>query len=230
MTDVINFGDIIKKKFLDGIGGNYITVTQVLVTLILTFALGLFIVYIYRRTSKNVMYNKNFSLSLIMLSMVTAMIIMPVTSNLTLSLGMVGALSIVRFRAAVKDPLDIVFMFWAIASGITVGARFYTAAVFATLLIGLLLCLYASKSFGSKGAKPYLLIVHHNDDSSRAVNSKIKSIPGHSLKSKTITRDTIEVTIEVKLHEENSSIVNELMAIEGVRDAALISYNGEQMQ
>lgn len=155
------FGDIIKDGFLANFTSGSIDVLDLLLAMAVSFGLGVFIFFIYKRTFNGVLYSKTFNQSLIMLAMVTTLIIRCITANLALSLGMVGALSIVRFRTAVKDVIDTVYMFWAIAVGITIGAGtgFYLYAIVGSALIGLVM--YLLYMFSGKGSFAYLLIIRH---------------------------------------------------------------------
>lgn len=211
ISNTFNFGDI-------GIG-------RILITLILTFILGLYIYFIYRKTFAGVIYSRNFGVSLVMLCMVTGMIIMPITSNLTLSLGMVGALSIVRFRTAVKDPIDTIYMFWAIAVGIMVGARFFLPALLCALIIGLLMIVLAGLKLRS--TMPYILVLRYAEDAGNAVNELLRRMPEGRLKSKTVTGSGIELTLEMRLRNNDVQLVERFLKIPGVYDAALISYSGD---
>ncbi len=227
MDNTITFNDIIKKKFLEqfALGTQDLTLSRVLITLSVAFVIGLFIYYIYKRTFNGVLYSRNFNVSLVMISMVTSLIILPITSNLTLSLGMVGALSIVRFRTAVKEPIDTVFMFWAIAVGITTGAGFFYVAISGSLLIGIILLFLSLIKV--KGTTPYLLVIHHDHHSIQEVARVLRQLPKHKLKSKTVTRDGIELTIEIQLKDDTTSYINRFLQISGVQDAALVSYQGD---
>lgn len=218
--------DIIKKSVLDNMPTAALDPLATAGALVLAFAVGLWIFIIYKRTYNGVLYSRNFSLSLILLSLVSTMIMKTVTSNLALSLGMVGALSIVRFRTAVKDPMDTVYMFWAVAIGITVGGGFEWVAGIGSLIIGLFL--YIMYMAAGRGSYAYLLIVRHDFESTNQVNYALKRLPkGTRLKSKTVSASGVEVTMEVRLPGENTNVVNELLKIEGVFDATLISYQGD---
>lgn len=227
LNNTITFNDIIKKKFLEqfALGTQDLTLSRVLITLSVAFAIGLFIYFIYKKTFNGVLYSRNFNISLVMISMVTALIILPITSNLTLSLGMVGALSIVRFRTAVKEPIDTVYMFWAIAVGITTGAGFYYVAISGSLLIGIILLFLSLTKV--KGTTPYLLVIHHDHQSVQEVARALRQLPKHKLKSKTVTRDGVELTVEVQLKDGTTSYINRFLQIHGVKDAALVSYQGD---
>lgn len=202
-----------------------IGVMRILITMALAFALGLLIFFVYRKTFAGVMYSKNFGISLVMLTVITAFVILPITSNLTLSLGMVGALSIVRFRTAVKDPIDTVYMFWAIATGITVGAKFFLPAILASLVITLLLLLLSSMRF--RTSMPYLLVLRFAENATPNVNSLLRRLPDTNLKSKTVSANGVEMTIEVRLRDADMQVVDRFLDIPGVYDAAVISYGGD---
>lgn len=221
-----NFSDIFKNSFLDNAVVNF-SLVDVAVTLLVSFLLGLFIYAVYKKTFNGVMYSKNFNVSLVAMSMITTLIIMGVTSNIVLSLGMVGALSIVRFRTAVKDPIDIVYLFWAIAAGIVTGAGLYLLAIFGSLVVGVMLIVFTSKTMNEI---PYMLVV--NCGSSAAEKSLLERIGAHvkrmNIKSKAVRGGTgIELTVEVRLKSDNTDFVNELTEIEGVSDVVLVSYHGE---
>lgn len=218
--------DIIRKSVLESfqmVGD--LDLLTVMVTLGLAFVLGLFILLIYRLSFNGVIYSKSFGTSLIMIAMVTAMIIMPITTNLMLSLGMVGALSIVRFRTAVKDPMDTIFMFWAIAAGITLGARLYTVALLASGVIGVLLMVW--NLFKSKRNFPFMLIVRFDEASKKEVQAVLRKMPSGRLKSKIVSESTIELTIEMNIRESEAGMIDAFSAIHGVHNASLISYRGD---
>ena len=214
-------------QLLNTLGGlSYVdlplTMGRVVVTLLIAFVVGLFIFYIYRKTFKGVLYTRNFNIGLVMTSLVTALIIMPISSNIILSLGMVGALSIVRFRTAIKDPIDIVFMFWAIAVGLACGAGFYMVAIVGSPMIGLFVFLLSRAHFGS--ADPYLLVIHHNNGTGEEIQ---KVLPAHRLQSRTVNANGVELMVEVRIPAGDSTLVDKLLEVKGVKHAALISYNGD---
>jgi len=222
------FSDVFKSSFMENFSTSSLSVLDLLLAMIVAFALGMFIFFIYKRTFNGVLYSRSFNLSLIMLTLVTMMIIRCITANMALSLGMVGALSIVRFRTAVKDVIDTVYMFWAIAVGITIGAgtSFYLYAVVGTGLIGLVM--YLLYIFTGKGSFAYLLIVRHAFEAAGDVNHAVSRLPKPArLKSKAVTPNGVELTIELRLSGDNNNIVNEFMNIPGVLDATLISYQGD---
>ena len=200
-------------------------VVRILLTLILAFVLGMFIFVVYRKTFSGVMYSKNFGVSLVMLSMVTSFIILPITSNLTLSLGMVGALSIVRFRTAVKDPIDTGYMFWAIAVGISLGAKFFLPAILASVFIGFLMLILSGMRF--RNTMPYLLVLRFNENATGNVYSLLKRLPEGHLKSKTVGSAGVEMTMELRLRDSDMQVVERFLEIPGVYDASIISYGGD---
>jgi uncharacterized membrane protein YhiD involved in acid resistance len=198
---------------------------QVMLTLVVALLVGLFLFFIYKRTFSGVMYSRNFNVSLVMLTLVTSLMLMLINNNLTLSLGMVGALSIIRFRTAVKDPIDTVFMFWAVGEGIAIGTKFYDVAVISALCIGVILL--ATSAFRTRGSMPYLLVIHYNDAASAQIKALMKQLPSSRLKSKTVQHDGIELTLELRLRENETGFVEKLIRVEGVYDAALISHQGD---
>ena len=199
-----------------------LTIERVILSLLVTFLISLFIFYIYRKTFRGVLYTRNFNIGLVLTSLVTAMIIIPISTNIALSLGMVGALSIVRFRAAIKDPTDIIFTFWAIAVGITCGAALFMVAIVATPIIGAFVFVLCRMDI--RGAEPYLLVVHYL---SKAETMVKKAVPEHKLRSRTVTAEGIELMLEVRMKKDETINIDKLLNINGVKDAALVSYNGD---
>lgn len=219
-------GDLFKTKVVEDAGEvPPLTIMDFVITLGIAFALGLFIYLIYRVTFGGVVFEKSFGTSLIMLSMVTAMVILPISTNLLLSLGMVGALSIVRFRTAVKEPTDTIYMFWSIAAGITLGARLYVEAVLASVLIGVLLIVW--NLIRTKKNLPYILVIRFEDGSKRQVQEVLRHLPQGKLKSKIVSGGTIELTIEMNIKRSEVGTIDAFGAIDGVHDASLISYKGD---
>jgi len=220
------FQDIFKSSFLENV--NAIPVFDMVLGMVLAFAVGLFIFFIYKKSYAGVMYSASFGVTLIGLTMVTALVILAVTSNIVLSLGMVGALSIVRFRTAIKEPSDIVFLFWAIAAGIVLAAGLIPLAIFGSLLIGLILLVFSRhRSFD----QPYILVIHCADaeaeKASRAyVAANVKKL---SLKSKSVAKGCIELNYEVRLKDADSDFINTLSENPGVSHTVMVSYNGDYM-
>ena len=199
------------------------------IALALAFAIGLFIFLVYKKTFRGVMYSENFGVSLLAMTLITTLIILAVTSNVVLSLGMVGALSIVRFRSAIKEPLDIAFVFWSISVGIVLGAGLIPLAIFGSVFIGIILLVFINKKSSDN---PYILIVNCSDDNSEnlAMNHINKSVKKHVIKSKTVSASNgIEITVEIRLKEMSTKFVNEINNLEDVNNVVLVSYNGEYM-
>lgn len=221
----LNFLDIIKKSVVSNFASD-ISISNILIRMSIAFFIGLFIYLLYKRVFCGVLYSKSFNVTLIGITMVTTMIIIAVGSNLILSLGMVGALSIVRFRTPIKDPTDLIFIFWGAAAGIVVGAGFYPLAVAASIMIGIVMYIFSKKvSFET----PYLMVVNCNgDDSEKHVFSLVHDhAKRYNLKQKNVSPDNIELTLEVRVKDKESSFVNKISAVAGVKNAVLISYNGD---
>lgn len=222
----MSFSDVFKSSFLSNI--NSFSTLDVLLSLGLSFVLGLFIFFIYKKTYQGVMYSDSFGISLISMSMITSLVIIAVTSNVVLSLGMVGALSIVRFRTAIKEPMDIAFLFWSIAVGIVLGAGLITLAIIGSVIIGIVIVIFSTRKTGDI---PYILVVNcEYEDIELEVGELIKSEAKKSLlKSKSVNKLGIELIYEVRIKEENTDFVNKVSLKDGVNNAVLVSYNGEYM-
>lgn len=223
MDDILNFQDLFKKSVLKFESFAKISYADIAIGLLVALLLGLFIFYIYKKTFRGVVYSYNFNVTFVLMTMITSLVIMTISTNIVLSLGMVGALSIVRFRTAIKDPLDVVFMFWAIAAGIATGAGVYPLSIVGSLLIGLTLLLMSKNKMKDSA---YLLIVHYSDEANDQVKYHLKKL-NHVLKSKTVRKEQIELTVEVKLKNDNTGFVHDICEIEGVHHAVLVSYNGD---
>lgn len=202
-----------------------LSVGTILVTLLTATACGLIVYLVYRFFYRGVVYSDNFNILLVLTTVVTAFIIMTISANIVLSLGMVGALSIVRFRAAVKDPLDIGFLFWGIAAGITAGAQLYWVALLGTICIAII---YILLTFFKKEKKSYLLIVRYGAKDEINVNGLLGNMK-YKLKNKTQTGERIELTIEVKIKNNDVSYVSRFNEIEGVESVTMLEYSGEYM-
>lgn len=220
----MKFVDMIKKSVLAEFTGN-ISVGQVILSLLVAFIIGVFIIYIYRKTFNGVVYSKSFSLCIILLAMVTCLIIRTISSNLALSLGMVGALSIVRFRTAVKDPVDTGFMFWAITAGIMAGAGVYLVAIFSSLCVGLLY--FMAYLGGFKTSRQYLLILKYNSAHDHEIARMVKKLPKYRLKSKSIINDVTELTFEVDIKGNDTAILDNFKDLDYVTSASIISYQND---
>ncbi len=222
----MTFSDIFKSSFLESI--TEFSVIDTLIGMVFALVIGLFIFVIYKKTFSGIMYSTGFAMSLIGLSLVTTLVIMAVTSNVVLSLGMVGALSIVRFRAAIKEPMEIVFLFWSLATGIVIGAGMIPLAVIASLIIGVILILFANRKFQNT---PYILIINCDDEKAEenALNLIGQSVDRYLVKSKTVNSAGVEVTTEIRVKDAGTSFVNRINEISGVSGATLVSYNGDYM-
>ena len=219
----MNIIDAIKNSVLEQFNGS-ISVEMILISLLVSFVISLFIVFVYKKTFSGVVYNKTIVMTIVMIAMVTSMVIRTINSNLSLSLGMVGALSIIRFRTAIKEPMDTAFLFWAIVSGIMCGAGLYFIAVCGSLLLGLLF--YVLYLMDIKAKSQYLLVVIYKSENSQIVESKLDSLTKKKLKSKSVNgNNVIEVTYEV----EYDKTVDELMkSLSGdVRNVNLVTYTND---
>lgn len=221
-----SFSDIFKSSFLQNVTA--VSIVDMAIALLLAFCLGVFIFMIYKKTYQGVMYSAGFGVTLIALTMITTLVILAVTSNVVLSLGMVGALSIVRFRTAIKEPLDIAYLFWSIAAGIVLAAGMIPLAVFGSLFIGIVLVIFANrKTF----TRPYIAVV---ECAGGAAEEKVRAVlEAHadrtSLKSKTARKGQTELTYELRLKSDDTSFIDEISAADGVQSAVLVTYNGEYM-
>ncbi|MBQ3055095.1 MAG: DUF4956 domain-containing protein [Oscillospiraceae bacterium] len=222
----MTFSDVFKSSFLANI--NSFSTLDVLLALGLAFVIGLFIFLIYKKTYRGVMYSDSFGISLIAMSMITSLVIISVTSNVVLSLGMVGALSIVRFRTAIKEPMDIAFLFWAIAVGIVLGAGLLSLAVIGSVMIGVIIVLFSTRKIGDT---PYILVVSCSDKHTETAVCELlnQEAKKNLLKSKSVNNFGIELTFEVRIKNDDTQFVNQISALEGITNAVLVSYNGEYL-
>ena len=221
-----NFSDIFKSSFLNNVTSvNFIDIA---IALLLSFAIGLFIFFVYKKTFSGVMYSSSFGVTLVALAMITTLVILAVTSNVVLSLGMVGALSIVRFRTAIKEPLDIAFLFWAIAVGIVLAAGMIPLAVAGSAFIGVILLVFVNRK---PHFNPYILVLSCNNAEAEAKAKELakKSVNKLTVKSKTVSASGIDVNYEIRLRSDETEFVNALSSIDGVNNAMLVSYNGDYM-
>ncbi|WP_432357141.1 DUF4956 domain-containing protein [Sporosarcina sp. UB5] len=226
MNDVLNFEDIIKKSVLNLEVFKSVSYIDMLFGFLCSFAIGMFIYWIYRRSFRGVVYSYNYNVSFVLMTMITALIIMTISTNIVLSLGMVGALSIVRFRTAVKDPLDIVYMFWAISAGIASGAAMYPLAITGSLVIGLTLVLLSRKKIRHQS---YLLIIRHTETATDELRDPLRKL-NTTLKSKNIRKGYVELTLELKLRDDNTAFMTKITDIPGVIECSLINYSGDYAQ
>jgi len=218
-----SFDEIFKSKFLENLTS--VSITDVVLALLAAFILGLFIYMIYKKTFTGVIYSEPFNLSLLLLTMLTTFIILAVTSNVVLSLGMVGALSIVRFRTAIKDPLDLVFLFWAIGGGIVLGAGLFPLAIIGSILIGLVL-IFKGRGWNHQ---PYMVICNLDKVDAEekiwgVLNDQAVKL---KLKSKTHSANNLELIFELQLKDTNALFISDISKIPGVTNIQLVSYNGD---
>ena len=222
----MTFNDIFKSSFLENVSA--VSILDMVLAMVLAFGLGLFIFFIYKKTYAGVMYSSSFGVTLVALTMITTLVILAVTSNVVLSLGMVGALSIVRFRTAIKEPLDIAFLFWAIAAGIVLAAGMIPLAVFGSVLIGIIILVFANHK---DMTNPFIVVLTCDGHASeqKAVDFLRRHTRRCSVKSKSARQGVVEINLEVRLRDDNTDFINELSVIPGVQSAVLVSYNGEYM-
>ena len=219
----MNFVDLVKKSVINEFTGT-ISIDKIVLSLITAFIIGVFIIYIYKKTYNGVVYSKSFSLCIILLAMVTALIIRTINSNLALSLGMVGALSIVRFRTAVKEPVDTGFMFWGITAGIMAGAGLYLIAIISSIALGLLY--YVSYILGFKANSQYLMILRYDSRIDAKIEKMIEKIPKHKIKSKSITKNKVELSFEIS-DKNYLKLMDIFKEVEGIDSVNLISYQND---
>lgn len=222
----MTFQDIFKSSFLENITS--VSILDMVIALVLAFGLGMFIFLVYKKTYQGVMYSSSFGTTLVALTMITTVVILAVTSNVVLSLGMVGALSIVRFRAAIKEPLDIAFLFWSIAIGIVLAAGMIPLAVIGSVIIGVILLVFVNRK---SHCNPYIVVLSCADAAAekKAVDFLQKNVQKCVVKSKTATRGLIELNLEIRMMNDNTDFINTLSTMPGVNSAVLVSYNGEYM-
>ena len=222
----MTFNDIFKSSFLENVDS--VSIVDMALAMILAFGIGLFIFLIYKKTFSGVMYSSGFGVTLVALTMITTLVILAVTSNIVLSLGMVGALSIVRFRTAIKEPLDIAFLFWAIAEGIVLAAGMIPLAVFGGVFIGAVLLLFVNKK---SYVNPYIVVLScvNQESERKALDFLKQEVSRCIVKSKTVQRSMVEVTAEIRMKGENTEFINTLSGMDGVKSAVLVSYNGDYM-
>jgi len=222
----MDFYDFFRLDIFDNLAA--VSFTSILISLSLAFFIGVFIFWIYTHTYSGVMYSTSFGVSIVALTMISTVIILAVTSNVVLSLGMVGALSIVRFRTAVKDPMDIVFLFWSITTGIVLAAGFIPLALASTVFIGCMLYMFSQRH---SITSPYILMIigSHSEMEKVVVARLKKDVKKAVIKSKTVSPGSIELNFEVRLKDEDTSFIEELNDINGVERVMLVSYNGDYM-
>ncbi len=222
----MTFKDIFKSSFLENIAS--VSILDMLIALALAFGIGVFIFYVYKKTYSGVMYSSSFGVTLIALTLVTTLVILAVTSNVVLSLGMVGALSIVRFRTAIKEPLDIAFLFWSIAVGIVLAAGMIPLAIIGSVIVGVILLLFVNRT---PSRNPYIVVLRCADHASETAAKKFLESRTERciVKGKTAQKGQVELNMEIRLRDDNTDFINELSDMDGVESAVLVSYNGDYM-
>jgi uncharacterized membrane protein YhiD involved in acid resistance len=202
------------------------SIPDILAALGISFVIGLFIFMVYKKTYIGVMYSSSFGITLIAMDLITTLIILAVSSNLITSLGMVGALSIVRFRTVVKEPLDLVYLFWSITTGIIVGAGLIPLAVIGSIAIGCVLFVFVNRKTADT---PYVVVINCDDENAETQSTSMlkNHTKKHLVKSKNVSKNGIELTVEVRLKDSSVKFINDLLTINGVSNAVLVSYNGD---
>ncbi len=222
----MTFQDIFKSSFLDNVTS--INLLDMTLALILSFGIGMCIFFVYKKTFSGIIYSSSFGVTLVALTMITTLVILAVTSNVVLSLGMVGALSIVRFRTAIKEPLDIAFLFWSIAVGIVLAAGLIPLAVIGSMAIGAFLLVFVNRK---SHVNPYIIVIHCTGQNSeqKAAEYIKQQVKRFVIKSKTVQKGAVEINAEIRLKDDNTEFINTLADMEGVEHAVLVSYNGDYM-
>lgn len=222
----MSFSDIFKSSFLENVTS--VSILDMVLALVIAFGIGMFIFLVYKKTYQGVMYSSSFGVTLLALTMITTLVILAVTSNVVLSLGMVGALSIVRFRTAIKEPLDIAFLFWSIAAGIVLAAGMIPLAVIGSVIVGVILLVFVNKK---SHKNPYIVVLKCDNHASETAAKEYLDKMTYKciVKSKTVQKDLIELNLEIRLKDDNTDFINQLSEMQGVSSAVLVSYNGDYM-
>lgn len=222
----LSVSDIVKNSVLDTIALQLseLTPLKMVMALLMGFAAGVVIALVYRRAYRGVLYSPSFSITLVMLTLITTPVVMCIKSNIALSMGMVGALSIVRFRTAVKDPMDTAYMFWALTMGILLGAELYLISLVVVLGIAVIVLLMTFVKLPS--ATSYLLVLHYEEDAAQAIQGVLSRVKYRRLRSKTVTQNGAEMTVELRINERQD-IISQMLDIDGVYDATLVACQNE---
>lgn len=218
--------DVIKKSFIESFGGTNSStgILTMLIALAVALVFGLIICLIYNKFYRGVVYNRSFAITLVGMSVMTAMVTLAISTNVVISLGMVGALSIVRYRTAIKDPLDLLYLFWAITTGITCGAQMYILAVIAGVIMLLLLIFFNRKS---NSGHLYIVVVHYNDNATTDTVRRAMGNVKYRIKSTAVRGDNTEMALEVYVPNANMAFIEKLRSAEGIIDVSAIQYDGE---
>lgn len=220
-----SFVDIFKKSFLEESTGQ-ITVLGVVIVMLVSLLVATLIYFIYKKCYCGVVYSHNFNVSLAMMTVISAMIVTTISSNVTLSLGMVGALSIVRFRTAIKDPIDLIFLFWAVAAGIGIGARLWTMVLVGNICVAVAFIIMTRLK---KKQSVYLLVIVYDSSATPEINKALEKIK-HVMRSKITKHDVTEMTVELHLKDSNTSAADSISDIAGVTSVSVVTYNGDFAQ
>ena len=222
----MTFSDIFKSSYLENVTA--ISILDMALALLLSFGVGLFMFLIYKKSYAGVMYSSSFGVTLIAMTMISTFVILAVTSNVVLSLGMVGALSIVRFRTAIKEPMDIAFLFWSIAAGIVLAAGMIPLAVIGSVIIGIIILIFANRKAHTN---PYIVVLQceNHDSGTKATDFLKEHTSKMNVKSKSVQKGAIELNLEIRLKDAATDFMNELADMDGVCNAVLVSYNGDYM-
>lgn len=222
----MGFQDFFKSSVLQLEAFRTVSYVDMVFGLFFAFIIGMFIYWVYRKSFRGVVYSYNYNISFVLMTMITSLVIMTISTNIILSLGMVGALSIVRFRTAVKDPLDIVYMFWSLAAGIACGARIYPLAIGGSLVIGLVVFFLSRHKIREQS---FLLIIRHTEEAENNLRTELMKLKT-KLKSKTVRKGFTELTVEIRLRDDNTAFVQLIGEINGVHDVSLVQYTGDYAQ
>jgi uncharacterized membrane protein YhiD involved in acid resistance len=226
-VDQVTFADVLQKSFIAMSMGSTdrITTINIIVNISMSFLIGMFIFFIYKKTYQGVLYQKSFNISLVLASAVTSMIIMTISGNLILSLGMVGALSIVRFRTPVKDSMDLIFLFWAISVGIANGVGYFNIAMVGSIMIAIFMLLLTRT--GNNISDTFLLVIQITDatEEERILKKINEETDRVSIKSKTVSDSGIEITLEAKLVGEQTGFINQLQSDNAITRATIVAYD-----
>lgn len=225
MADTQDFFELIGQSFDLSVQFENLSLPRILLAMLCATLCGLIIYFVYRMFYRGVVYSDNFNILVLLITVVTSFIIMTISANLVLSLGMVGALSIVRFRSAIKDPLDVGFLFWGVAAGLTAGAGLYFVAIIGTVVIAVI---YIALTMTKKERKSYLLIVRYNEVAETNIEALLGNLK-YKLKNKTQTAESIELTIEIKVKSNDTTQLSRFKAVDGVETVTLLEYSGEYM-
>ncbi|MDD3277263.1 MAG: DUF4956 domain-containing protein [Lachnospiraceae bacterium] len=220
--------DVIKKSFLEAFGGNQTltagTVATIILSMIVALLMGMFIYFIYRKMFAGILFSRSFATTLVGMTVLTCMVTLAISTNVVISLGMVGALSIVRYRTAVKDPMDLLYLFWAITTGITAGAGMYILTMVAAVVLVFVIYFL---NYRQQNSKIYILVVHYTGDEAGDGVLKTLGKIRYNLKSKTLHNTQTEMAVEVAPRGQDTFFAEKIREIEGVQDVSLIQYNGE---